>query len=91
MDYRGLCLIAGGVALSVFGFQQSTVWGWSNPGIGLSIAVGLALIVAFYFVERRTDSPLMKVHIFCIRAFFVENLVLGHLDVDVRADLLLRE
>jgi EmrB/QacA subfamily drug resistance transporter len=77
MDYRGLCLIAGGVALSVFGFQQSTVWGWSNPGIGLSIAVGLALIVAFYFVERRTDSPLMKVHIFSIRAFFVENLVLG--------------
>jgi predicted MFS family arabinose efflux permease len=77
MDYRGLVLIAGGVALSVFGFQQSTVWGWSNPGIGLSIAAGLALIVIFFFVERKTDSPLMKVHIFNNRAFFVENLVLG--------------
>jgi EmrB/QacA subfamily drug resistance transporter len=77
MDYRGLCLIAGGVALSVFGFQQSTVWGWSNPGIGISIAAGLALVVAFYFVELKTESPLMKVRIFAIRAFFVENLVLG--------------
>src|SRR5580698_3595246 len=28
MDYRGLALIAAGVALSVFGFQQSTIWGW---------------------------------------------------------------
>ena len=32
MDYRGLVLIASGVALSVFGFQQSSIWGWSNPG-----------------------------------------------------------
>jgi len=31
MDYRGLALIASGVALSVFGFQQSNIWGWSDP------------------------------------------------------------
>jgi EmrB/QacA subfamily drug resistance transporter len=77
IDYRGLVLIAAGVALSVFGFQQSTVWGWSNPGIGISIALGLALIVTFYYVEKKTDSPLMRVSIFSNRAFFVENLVLG--------------
>src|ERR1700734_3165068 len=28
MDYKGLALIAAGVALSVFGFQQSNIWGW---------------------------------------------------------------
>jgi EmrB/QacA subfamily drug resistance transporter len=77
IDYRGLVLIAAGVALSVFGFQQSTVWGWSNPGIGISIALGLALIVTFYYVEKKTDPPLMRVSIFSNRAFFVENLVLG--------------
>jgi predicted MFS family arabinose efflux permease len=76
MDYRGLVLIAFGVGLSVFGFQQSTIWGWSNPAIGLSIAVGLVLLVVFYFVELRTPSPLMQVRIFNIRPFFVENLVL---------------
>jgi EmrB/QacA subfamily drug resistance transporter len=77
VDYRGLVLIAGGVALSVFGFQQSNIWGWSNPLIGLSIAVGLALLVVFYFVERRTASPLMQVSIFENRAFTTECLVLG--------------
>ena len=77
MDYRGLALIASGVALSVFGFQQATTWGWSNPGIGISIGAGLLLLVAFVRVEKRTESPLMKVDIFRNRAFLFENLVLG--------------
>jgi EmrB/QacA subfamily drug resistance transporter len=77
MDYRGAVLIAAGVALSVFGFQQSLVWGWSNPAIGLSIAAGVVILVIFGVVEVRTSSPLMKINIFRIRAFLVENLVLG--------------
>ncbi len=77
MDYRGLILIASGVALSVFGFQQSAVWGWSNPATGACIAVGAALLIVFYFVEVDTPSPLIQVSIFRIRAFLVENLVLG--------------
>ncbi|MGZ4489685.1 MAG: MFS transporter [Nocardioidaceae bacterium] len=77
IDYRGLALVVAGVGLSVFGFQQSSVWGWHNPGTGLCIAAGLVLLVAFYFVELRTDVPLIQVRIFRIRAFFVENLVLA--------------
>jgi len=37
----------------------------------------VALLVMFFFVERRTASPLIQFDIFRIRAFFVENLVLG--------------
>jgi EmrB/QacA subfamily drug resistance transporter len=77
IDYRGLALIAGGIALSVFGFQQSFTWGWSDPLIGLSIAAGLALLVVFYRVEQRTENPLIEVDIFRIRPFLVENMVLG--------------
>ena len=77
IDFRGLVLIAGGVGLSVFGFQQSSIWGWGNPGIGLCIAGGVALIAVFGVVEARTPSPLIAVSIFRIRAFLVENLVLG--------------
>jgi MFS family permease len=76
MDYRGLSLVVAGVALSVFGFQQSNIWGWHNPAIPASIVVGLALLVVFYFVELRTASPLMQVRIFSIRPFLVENVVL---------------
>jgi MFS family permease len=77
MDYRGLTLIAAGVALSVFGFQQSTIWGWSNPGTWACIVAGAALLVVFYRVELRTDAPLIEMHIFRIRPFLVENMVLG--------------
>ena len=76
MDYRGLLLIASGVALSVFGFQQSAVWGWGDPATGDCVAVGAAILVLFARVEMRTASPLMQLGIFRIRAFLVENLVL---------------
>ncbi len=77
MDIRGLILIASGVALSVFGFQQAAIWGWGSPGVLLCVAAGLVLLVVFYFVELRTESPLIEVRIFRIQAFSVENLVLG--------------
>ena len=77
MDYRGLALIVGGVGLSVFGLQQSAIWGWGNPAIGVCIAAGIVILAVFVAVERRTASPLMNVHIFANRTFTVENVILG--------------
>jgi MFS family permease len=77
MDFRGLALIVLGVGLSVFGFQQSALWGWGNPAIWVSIVAGVILLVVFYFVERRTESPLINVRIFSNRTFTVENIILG--------------
>jgi len=76
MDYRGLALIVGGVALSVFGLQQSSIWGWGNPAIEVCIVAGLVLVGVFVAGEYRTASPLMNVRIFGNRAFLVENIVL---------------
>ena len=76
MDYRGLALIVAGVGLSVFGFQQSALWGWGNPVIWVSIAAGVLLLIVFFAVERRTESPLINVRIFANRAFLVENIIL---------------
>ncbi|HXC83435.1 MAG TPA: MFS transporter [Trebonia sp.] len=76
IDYRGLALIVGGVGLSVFGFQQSALWGWGNPAIEVCIAIGVLLLVVFFRVELRTESPLMNVRIFRNQAFFVENIIL---------------
>jgi EmrB/QacA subfamily drug resistance transporter len=77
LDVRGLVLIAAGVGLSVFGFQQSSLWGWSNPAIEACIVAGVALLVVFYYVERSTPSPLMNVTIFRNRSFTVDNLLLA--------------
>jgi EmrB/QacA subfamily drug resistance transporter len=77
IDYRGLALIVGGVGLSVFGFQQSALWGWGNAAIWVCIAAGVALLIVFVAVERRTPSPLINVRIFENRTFSVQNIVLG--------------
>jgi predicted MFS family arabinose efflux permease len=66
-----------GVGPSVFGLQQSSIWGWGNPAIEVCIAAGAVILAVFVAVERRTESPLINMHIFSNRAFFVENLVLG--------------
>src|SRR5580692_2218274 len=76
MDYRGLALIIGGVGLSVFGFQQSSIWGWGNPAIEVCIVAGLVILAVFVSVERRTASPLINMYIFSNRAFAVENVIL---------------
>ena len=55
MDYRGLALIVGGVGLSVFGFQQSALWGWGNPAIGCASPPAWCCSSCSYAVERRTD------------------------------------
>jgi EmrB/QacA subfamily drug resistance transporter len=77
IDYRGLALIIGGVGLSVFGFQQSQLWGWGNAAVEVCIAVGVVLLVVFYLVEQRTEAPLINVRIFRNQPFLVENIVLG--------------
>ena len=61
----------------MIGFQQSAVWGWGNPATILCIVVGILMLVVFAVVEQRTRTPLMKVDIFRIRAFAMENVVLG--------------
>src|SRR6202034_1107509 len=76
MDYRGLALIVGGVGLSVFGLQQSSLWGWGNPAIEICIVAGVVLLAVFVAVERRTESPLINVQIFANPAFAVENVIL---------------
>ena len=77
MDYRGLALIVAGVGLSVFGLQQSAIWGWGNPAIEICIVAGVLLLVVFVAVERRTASPLINVRIFRNQTFAVENVILG--------------
>src|SRR5271166_4817445 len=55
LDYLGAVLIAAGIGLSVFGFQQSVPWGWSNPLIWACIIGRLVLTIIFALVELRTE------------------------------------
>lgn len=80
MDWAGT--ITFGVGLTVlligitYGIQpygdRST--GWTNPMVLGSIATGVALLVAFVFVELRVDQPMVDVRLFRSSAFGMGNL-----------------
>jgi EmrB/QacA subfamily drug resistance transporter len=76
LDFRGLVLIASGVGLTVFGFQQTQIWGWASWIVIASIIAGVLLLVAFLVAELREPQPLIDVRVFKIRAFRVQNIVL---------------
>ena len=64
LDWPGAVLIAGAVAVFVFGMLEAPARGWSNPLIYGSMSVGVALAVAFGFVELRRRHPLLDVRLF---------------------------
>jgi EmrB/QacA subfamily drug resistance transporter len=76
LDYPGAILVAVGMALSVFGLQQSASWGWDSWKTWACIIGGLIVLAIFVRVELRTAIPLIKVRIFADRAFFIDNAVL---------------
>ena len=78
IDYRGLVLIVSGVALSRPRLPAVGDVGLEQPGDrALHRRRAWLCSLRSCFVELRTASPLMQVRIFRIRAFAVENLVLG--------------
>lgn len=75
LDVPGLVLVCSGIGLTVFGLQQTQLWGWgSSTAIG-SIVAGLVILVVFALVELRQRQPLISVRLFAIRAFLVENVI----------------
>jgi EmrB/QacA subfamily drug resistance transporter len=81
IDYRGTALITGGMGLTVLGFEQSSVWGWSSPATWVCIIVGLVLMAVFVRFELRIKYPLLRLQIFLDRGFATDTVVLGLLSI----------
>lgn len=64
LDWPGAALIAGAVAVFVFGVLEAPDRGWTHPLVFGSMSVGIALAVAFGFVELRRRHPLLDVRLF---------------------------
>jgi EmrB/QacA subfamily drug resistance transporter len=76
IDIRGAVLIVAGMALSVLGIQQSTVWGWGDIRTIGSIVIGVLLLIGFVFAERNTEDPLIDVRAMAAnRPFAIDNIL----------------
>jgi EmrB/QacA subfamily drug resistance transporter len=77
LDYGGIALFGGALALLLLAIDQSSAWGWGDERtIGL-LVLAAALAVALAFVESRVDQPLLPRDVIRNRRFVIPALVGG--------------
>ncbi len=69
----GLTVLLIGITYGIQPYGDSTT-GWTNPMVLAAIIGGLALLVAFCFIELRVAQPMVDVRLFRSAAFGMGNL-----------------
>ena len=75
LDWRGALAATLGLAGVVYGFLESSTWGWRSPRVFGSLAAGIACLVVFILTERRIASPMVPLQLFRSRSFSGANLL----------------
>src|SRR5215204_2117309 len=75
LDIPGAVLATLGLGGVVFGLIESQNSGFTHPRVLASLALGVAALVAFVFVERRVAEPMMPLSLFRSRNFAGANLL----------------
>ena len=79
IDWRGNLAFAAGLTLALIGITYGIrpygghAMGWQNPFVLTTLAVGVALLVAFVAIERRVEEPMFQLALFRIRPFAAGN------------------
>jgi EmrB/QacA subfamily drug resistance transporter len=79
-DLPGALTVTGGMTLLVYGLNHAATDGWTNNVTLGAFVVAAALLVAFLFIEVRTEQPLMPLRIFAHRnrsAAYALSLAVG--------------
>jgi len=75
VDALGAITVTAGLSLLVFALVDTINDGWGSTQTLTLLAVALALIVAFVFIELRSKDPLMPFGIFRLRTLSGANIV----------------
>ena len=71
----GLTLLLLALTYGIMPYGTSNM-GWANPFVIVGLIAGVALLVAFLFIERKVKMPMFHLELFRIRAFAFGNLSL---------------
>jgi EmrB/QacA subfamily drug resistance transporter len=74
VDVPGAVLVTGGILALINGFLEASRHTWSSASVVLSLAVGVAAMLALVVVETRTKDPLIPMRFFSNRTRVSANL-----------------
>jgi len=74
LDAAGVITAAAGLAGLTYGFTAWTAHGARAPGVLGGLGMGVAGLVGFVLVERRSKSPMLPLEVFASRTFTAANL-----------------
>lgn len=80
MDWPGAIALGLGVGGLTFGFAYGPTAGWQNPLVIGGFGVGALLLVLWYLAERRTDCPLVDLHMLNAikaRPYYISSFLWG--------------
>jgi len=71
IDFVGAAALTAGLAPLLVAFSITRDHAWGSPEVLGLLAVGAVMLVIFYFIERRTDDPIVPFALFKNRTFAV--------------------
>jgi EmrB/QacA subfamily drug resistance transporter len=91
VDYAGAAVLTGGFSLIILGLLEGGVaWRWASIQSLVIFVIGVALLVAFIFVERRAAEPVLPLWVFSRRVLAggsLASLVIGALTIGLSSYL----
>jgi EmrB/QacA subfamily drug resistance transporter len=63
LDMPGAVTVTAGLLALVFGVSSAGQYGWTSPGVLVSLPPAIVLLVAFWRIELRAESPLAPVRV----------------------------
>lgn len=69
----GLTILLIALTYGIMPYGHSPM-GWTNPWVEGGLAAGIALLIAFVFIERRVKDPMFRLSLFGIRMFAAGNI-----------------
>jgi MFS family permease len=76
IDYLGIALAVGGLALIVLALLKGNAWGWGSGSTLGSLAAGVVGVAFVVLRSRGHEDPVIPVHLFSSRAYDL-SLVIG--------------
>jgi len=88
LDFPGAVTVMLGLALFTFGFLRMPAVGFSHWQVYGSLALGLLLLIAFVYIEKKSPHPMMPLQLFANSSFSGANLLTFFLYAGLGAGML---